>query len=213
MFANVPLQHPLAAPQARCPLAARFCLPSRARLLPILCGGVQGNRELIDSMAGGSAKVLTQVLKLIDNHDLYGSVAYPKRHTQKDISDIYRLSLATHGVFTNVALQEPFGLTVIEVTHPQPASSSIFHAPVVSTTTSLHFLPSMFLFLLLSEFFAFPPLHPALPPAVRPPSSSFLRPSFAFRTPCLVLPSQKLPSSRLPFPVRLSASSPICASS
>ena len=76
---------------------------------------LQGNRELIDSMAGGSAKVLTQVLKLIDNHDLYGSVAYPKRHTQKDISDIYRLCLATHGVFTNVALQEPFGLTVIEV--------------------------------------------------------------------------------------------------
>ena len=59
--------------------------------------------------------MLTQVLKLIDNHDLYGSVAYPKRHTQKDISDIYRLALATHGVFTNVALQEPFGLTVIEV--------------------------------------------------------------------------------------------------
>ena len=42
------------------------------------------------------------------------SVAYPKRHTQADISDIYRLPLATRGVFTNVALQEPFGLTVIE---------------------------------------------------------------------------------------------------
>ena len=85
---------------------------------------LQGNRELIDSMAGGSAKVLTQVLKLIDNHDLYGSVAYPKRHTQKDISDIYRLCLATHGVFTNVALQEPFGLTVIEVcvAHLYPSS-------------------------------------------------------------------------------------------
>ena len=85
---------------------------------------LQGNRELIDSMAGGSAKVLTQVLKLIDNHDLYGSVAYPKRHTQKDISDIYRLSLATHGVFTNVALQEPFGLTVIEVRAHLLSSSS-----------------------------------------------------------------------------------------
>ena len=90
---------------------------------------LQGNRELIDSMAGGSAKVLTQVLKLIDNHDLYGSVAYPKRHTQKDISDIYRLSLATHGVFTNVALQEPFGLTVIEVAYPfllESSSRSVF---------------------------------------------------------------------------------------
>ena len=74
----------------------------------------QGNRETIDGMAGGSAKVIQQVLKLVDGYDLYGSVAYPKRHTQADISDIYRLPLATRGVFTNVALQEPFGLTVIE---------------------------------------------------------------------------------------------------
>jgi hypothetical protein len=76
---------------------------------------LQGNRENIDSMAGGSQKILSQVLKLIDQHDLYGSVAYPKRHQQKDISDIYLLPFATRGIFTNVALQEPFGLTVIEV--------------------------------------------------------------------------------------------------
>ena len=75
---------------------------------------VQGNRDTIEGMAGGSAKVLQQVLKLIDTFDLYGSVAYPKKHQQSDISDIYRLPYATHGLFTNVALQEPFGLTVIE---------------------------------------------------------------------------------------------------
>ena len=89
---------------------------------------VQGNRENIDSMAAGSSKILTQVLKLVDSHDLYGSVAYPKKHSQMDISDIYRLPYATRGIFTNVALQEPFGLTVIEVT---PAAlekdSSILH--------------------------------------------------------------------------------------
>lgn len=78
-------------------------------------GSLQGNREHIDGMAAGSQKVLQDVLKLIDTYDLYGSVAYPKRHQQSDISDIYRLPLATRGVFTNVALQEPFGLTVIEV--------------------------------------------------------------------------------------------------
>ena len=78
---------------------------------------LQGNRDNIDSMAGGSQKILSQVLKLIDQHDLYGSVAYPKKHQQKDISDIYLLPFATRGVFTNVALQEPFGLTVIEVGH------------------------------------------------------------------------------------------------
>jgi sucrose-phosphate synthase len=41
-------------------------------------------------------------------------VAYPKRHTQDDISDIYLLPAATRGVFVNIALQEPFGLTLIE---------------------------------------------------------------------------------------------------
>lgn len=81
---------------------------------------VQGNRDNIDSMAAGSQKVLTQVMKLIDLHDLYGSVAYPKKHSQDDISDIYRLPLATHGIFTNIALQEPFGLTVIEVRGRKP---------------------------------------------------------------------------------------------
>ena len=86
---------------------------------------LQGNRDNIDSMAGGSQKILNQVLKLIDQHDLYGSVAYPKKHQQKDISDIYLLPFATRGIFTNVALQEPFGLTVIEVSH------SSRHAPIV----------------------------------------------------------------------------------
>ena len=172
--------------------------------------GMQGNRDTIDGMAGGSAKVIQQVLKLVDGYDLYGrcassgytqpgylvtallltrkqasrqagrqadraqpiaasfsaslarvrpaakwhvckalsspvshrssrlpkqgvlccSVAYPKRHTQADISDIYRLPLATRGVFTNVALQEPFGLTVIEVRPPLFCSCTIgFGAP------------------------------------------------------------------------------------
>lgn len=82
----------------------------------------QGNRENIDGMAPGSQKILTQVMKLIDSHDLYGSVAYPKKHEQKDISDIYLLPYATRGIFTNVALQEPFGLTVIEARMPSTAN-------------------------------------------------------------------------------------------
>ena len=85
---------------------------------------MQGNREHIDGMASGSQKVLQDVLKLIDTYDLYGSVAYPKRHQQSEISDIYRLPLATKGVFTNVALQEPFGLTVIEA-WPAPLALSL----------------------------------------------------------------------------------------
>lgn len=75
---------------------------------------VMGNRDVIDSMALGSRTVLEQVLKLVDSYDLYGSVAYPKQHKQSDISDIYHLPAATRGVFVNIALQEPFGLTLIE---------------------------------------------------------------------------------------------------
>ena len=45
------------------------------------CWALQGNRDNIESMAGGSQKVLGQVLKLIDLYDLYGSVAYPKVKT------------------------------------------------------------------------------------------------------------------------------------
>ena len=36
---------------------------------------LQGNRDNIDGMASGSQKVLTQVLKLVDAHDLV-SAAY-----------------------------------------------------------------------------------------------------------------------------------------
>jgi sucrose-phosphate synthase len=33
-------------------------------------------------MAGGSQQVLMSVMKLIDQYDLYGNVAYPKHHSQ-----------------------------------------------------------------------------------------------------------------------------------
>lgn len=130
-------------------------LPAWLLSVPALCGMfvVQGNRQDIKGLASGSQKVLNEVLYLIDKHDLYGYVAYPKAHAQSDISvrnppfaplqsgfqyifgravkrplfqksqvmgflclqDIYSYARYTHGIFVNPALQEPFGLTVIEV--------------------------------------------------------------------------------------------------
>ncbi|KIY91534.1 sucrose-phosphate synthase [Monoraphidium neglectum] len=55
-----------------------------------------------------------------------GSVAYPKHHGQDDISDIYLLPQRTRGVFVNIALQEPFGLTLIE--------AAAHGVPIVATT-------------------------------------------------------------------------------
>lgn len=90
-------------------------------------------------MAGGSQKVLLQVLELIDAHDLYGSVAYPKHHTQADISDIYLFARETRGVFVNIALQEPFGLTVIEAAaHGVPTVATCNGGPVDIMRTLHH---------------------------------------------------------------------------
>lgn len=75
---------------------------------------IMGNRDDIDEMSGGSANVLTTVLKLVDKYDLYGQVAFPKHHKQNDVPEIYRLAAKTKGVFVNPALVEPFGLTLIE---------------------------------------------------------------------------------------------------
>lgn len=44
---------------------------------------------------------------------------------QADISDIYLLAKSTKGVFVNIALQEPFGLTLIE--------AAVHGAPIVAT--------------------------------------------------------------------------------
>ncbi|WZZ34974.1 hypothetical protein YC2023_018375 [Brassica napus] len=75
---------------------------------------ILGNRDDIEEMSNSSSVVLMSVLKLIDQYDLYGQVAYPKHHKQSEVPDIYRLAAKTKGVFINPALVEPFGLTLIE---------------------------------------------------------------------------------------------------
>jgi len=86
---------------------------------------VAGNRDDIRDMDGGPKRVLNELLLLVDRYDLYGKVAYPKHHTPAEVSVIYRLATASHGVFINPALTEPFGLTLIEA-----AASGL---PVVAT--------------------------------------------------------------------------------
>lgn len=75
---------------------------------------VAGNRDEIRSMDKGPREVLSDLLLLIDEYDLYGKVAYPKHHQASDVPELYRLAAKHHGVFINPALTEPFGLTLIE---------------------------------------------------------------------------------------------------
>ena len=86
---------------------------------------VVGNRDDIRDMESGAQSVLTNILLLIDNYNLYGKVAIPKAHRADEVPAIYRLVASSGGVFINPALTEPFGLTLLEA-----AASGL---PIVAT--------------------------------------------------------------------------------
>lgn len=76
-----------------------------------------GIRSDIETMPDGEREVLTELLLLMDKYNLYGKLAIPKRHdTEWDVPEAYRLCAERKGVFINVALTEPFGLTLLEST-------------------------------------------------------------------------------------------------
>ena len=58
--------------------------------------------------------VFQQVFDLVDRHNLYGSVAYPKQHRRSQVPSFYRWAAQREGLFVNPALTEPFGLTLLE---------------------------------------------------------------------------------------------------
>jgi sucrose-phosphate synthase len=75
---------------------------------------VVGTRNTIGEAPKSQRVVFDEMLRLIDDFDLYGHVAYPKRHDPAEVPDLYRAAARRHGVFVNPALTEPFGLTLIE---------------------------------------------------------------------------------------------------
>lgn len=75
---------------------------------------VAGNRDDIQDMEDVAKNTLGDILLAVDRYDLYGKVAYPKHHKAEEVSTLFRLAAASHGVFVNPALTEPFGLTLIE---------------------------------------------------------------------------------------------------
>lgn len=84
-----------------------------------------GNRDRLDTLEPEIARNVAELLQLIDQYDLYGSVAYPKTHEPADIPGFYAFARERRGVFVNPALNEPFGLTLVEA-----AASGL---PVVAT--------------------------------------------------------------------------------
>ncbi|MCU0787628.1 MAG: HAD-IIB family hydrolase [Verrucomicrobia bacterium] len=76
-----------------------------------------GLRSDITQMPEGEKEVLTEILLLMDKYNLYGRLAIPKKHDSAlDVPQAYRFCAGKRGVFVNIALTEPFGLTLLEAT-------------------------------------------------------------------------------------------------
>ena len=75
---------------------------------------IGGNRETLDKLPPSGRKVWMELLRTIDDGNLYGSVAYPKTHKALEVAGFYRWCAERKGVFVNPAFTEPFGLTLLE---------------------------------------------------------------------------------------------------
>jgi len=75
---------------------------------------VLGCRDNISKLDLQQKEVFQEIFEMIDKYNLYGKVAYPKRHTPDQIPAIYRWAASRGGIFVNPALTEPFGLTLLE---------------------------------------------------------------------------------------------------
>ncbi|MFN2361142.1 MAG: HAD-IIB family hydrolase [Marinobacter sp.] len=73
-----------------------------------------GTRSQIQAGEPEARQVWQHLLELIDDYDLYGEVAYPKHHDLSHVPAIYQWAARRRGVFVNPALNEPFGLTLLE---------------------------------------------------------------------------------------------------
>lgn len=73
-----------------------------------------GLRHGLDAGEDEQRAVLLDLVDRIDRHNLYGSVAYPRRHSQAQVQSLYALASRSGGVFVNPALTEPYGLTLVE---------------------------------------------------------------------------------------------------
>lgn len=75
---------------------------------------VGGNRESFAKLPNGPKRVWNDLLRAIDDADLYGSIAYPKRHEPSEVPAFYQWAADKGGIFVNPAFTEPFGLTLLE---------------------------------------------------------------------------------------------------
>ena len=86
---------------------------------------VLGSRDCPSKLDSQQKDVFHNIFEMIDKYNLYGKVAYPKKHSPTQIPSLYRWAASRGGIFVNPALTEPFGLTLLE--------ASSCGLPIIST--------------------------------------------------------------------------------
>ncbi len=86
---------------------------------------VLGCRDNTAKLNSQQKDVFYKIFEMIDKYNLYGKVAYPKKHSSDQIPALYRWAASRGGLFVNPALTEPFGLTLLE--------ASSCGLPIIST--------------------------------------------------------------------------------
>jgi len=86
---------------------------------------ILGCRDSTSKLDPQQKDVFHNIFEMIDKYNLYGKVAYPKKHLPTQIPAIYRWAASRGGIFVNPALTEPFGLTLLE--------ASSCGLPIIST--------------------------------------------------------------------------------
>ena len=86
---------------------------------------VLGCRDNTSKLNTQQREVFQKIFEMIDKYNLYGKVAYPKKHSPANIPALYRWAASRGGLFVNPALTEPFGLTLLE--------ASSCGLPIIST--------------------------------------------------------------------------------
>ncbi len=86
---------------------------------------VLGCRENTSKLDSQQKEVFHKIFEMIDKYNLYGKVAYPKKHLPSHVPSLYRWAASRGGFFVNPALTEPFGLTLLE--------ASSCGLPIIST--------------------------------------------------------------------------------
>lgn len=73
-----------------------------------------GSRDDLSHKSEDEAALFADIFKLIDQYNLYGSVAYPKQHQREDVEALLHFTRFHKGVLVNLSSQENFGLTLVE---------------------------------------------------------------------------------------------------